>query len=251
VNACEDFRERLAAALRGRPGPPTPNVAWHEHLLGCARCRALLLSEEALEAVLASLPEPELPPRLAQRLLARLAPERAPTLEGLLELDRVRAAPGLPERVLAGLAEARASAVGERGLDLLLERVPAPAVPDGLAARVLAATRPAPARPRFAVLRAALPWTAGLAAAGLLGVLAWRAARPAREEIAPAPGLRSAANAPNAPNATRDAELLAALDVLERWDLLVDDDVALFLASVDPVEEELLDLAYDEDEDER
>jgi hypothetical protein len=45
-----------------------------------------------------------------------------------------------------------------------------------------------------------------------------------------------------------DPELLRSLDVLERWDLLAGEDVAALFAALDPVEEQLLDLAYRDEE---
>ena len=38
--------------------------------------------------------------------------------------------------------------------------------------------------------------------------------------------------------------------MLERWDLLTDEDLAVLLASMDAVDEELLDLAYSDEEEE-
>jgi hypothetical protein len=226
MSACEDFRRRLAASLIGRPSPPAADVAWHEHLLGCEPCRALLAAEEALEAVLASLPAPELPAQLA-------------------------------ERVLAGLDAAREAQELERRLDVLLERVPAPIVPAGLAQRVLAATQAPVARPRSVASRR-MGWALGAAAAGLVAIFLWRMQRPDGgaetapvRHIAETPPRIERNAAPGKINLLEaDPELLAALDVLERWDLLCDEDLALLLASMDAVEEELLDLAYEEDEDE-
>ena len=265
MSGCNEFRARLAASLVGRPAPPAPRVAWHEHLVACAACRALLEDEEALEAVLASLPEPALPPDLAERVLARLAGERVTTLDGLLDLNRVAATAdrerlaGLAARVLSGLEAARERerlAGAERRLDALLDRVPAPDVPDDLAERVLAAVRP---RPRLFALRGGLAWAALAAAAAVLALVAWRFTRT--DGVAPldAPPRNVAGGSlpaePRAPEARGgaddvDDELLASLDVLERWDLLTDEDLAVLLASMDAVDEELLDLAYSDEEEE-
>jgi len=250
VSACRDFRERLAAALSGRADPAGAGaLAWHEHLLGCGACRALLEAEEALELVLASLPAPELPARLAERVLARLAREREDALDGLLELDRVAEPADLPARLLAGLAAERARAAEEQRLDRLLERVPAPRAPERLPERVLAGlaaargARPAvPARRRLSLVALA-------AAAALLFFAAWRALRPGEAPAGPATGAggpaeRVAAVSGAEASGEPDPELLRALDVLERWDLLVDENAALLFAALEPVEEQLLDLAY-------
>ena len=108
--ACRAFRERLASALSG--SPQLTELSWHEHLLACSDCRALLDSEEALEELLASLPAPHLPADLNERVLARLARVRETGLDQLLDLDHSPDAPaGLSERVLEGVSRARARRV--------------------------------------------------------------------------------------------------------------------------------------------
>lgn len=124
---CIEFRTRLAQALAERP---VGELAWHEHVLTCADCRDLLDAEEALDELLASLPRPSLPPELARRVIARLAPER--------ELDRLldhalggslhQAPPQLAGELLARLAAPRELAARERELDQLLDRVLGPGV---------------------------------------------------------------------------------------------------------------------------
>lgn len=246
---CRTFRARLERALRGRPEQPeAASLAWHEHLLGCAECRAFLEAEEALEELLASLPEPHLPHHLATRVLARLEAHRpspgsilaASRLDALLELDGEPAIPAdLSSRVLAGLSAARhesstisAATRGERQLDSLLDSVPAPHVPDDLAARVLAALEPVrrPA-PRLRLLRRRA-WRVVVAAAlvVVMGLAAWK-------------GFGGATVDPNDPSGYEavDEELIASLDVLERWDLLMTNDIDLLLAGLDPVAEALLD----------
>ncbi len=147
--ACFGFRARLASLLSGRVANREVGVlAWHEHLLGCEDCRALLEAEEALEALLASLPEPKLPPELAQRVLSRLEPARSDTALDLL-LDRSSAPvvpPDLARTLLAKLAGARRDQHDERRLDLLLERVPDEQAPAELSRRVLAALQAERAR---------------------------------------------------------------------------------------------------------
>ena len=245
MSACGAFRERLAGALAGRASEAGSGaLAWHAHLFECGACSALLQAEEALELVLASLPEPELPARLAERVLARLARERGATLDGLLELDRVAAPAQLPERLLAGLAAGRAGEAAERRLDRLLERVPVPAAPGHLAERVLAGLAPARGLRPLARVRS-LRLAAAAAAALALAWAGWHVFSPAAVGPAPSSGAESlAAAAQGEP----DPELLRALDVLERWDVLADEDVAPLLAALDPVEEELLDIAYAEED---
>jgi len=141
---CLDFRARLAQALAEHP---VAELAWHEHVLTCADCREVLDAEEALDELLASLPRPSLPPELARRVIARLAPERE--LDHLLDraLDRAlggslhEARPQLAGELLARLAAPRELAARERELDQLLDCVPAVARPE-LARDLLARLAP-------------------------------------------------------------------------------------------------------------
>jgi hypothetical protein len=233
---CEEFRARLERALRGHPASPGAQVlAWHEHLLGCAACRSLLETEEALETLLASLPDPALPPHLVTRVLARLEAHRGgrTDLDRLLDLDRVPVVPpDLAPRILAGLSAARRDQRADERLERLLDRVPPPRVPPELPARVLAGLEPA----RRPVVRFRLVRARRLAAAAVvlvLALVAWRvfAAKGAVE--------------PDTPSAEEpvDAELIAALDVLQRWDILMSDDPNLQLVSIGPLEEVLLEAA--------
>lgn len=177
---CSQFRARLAQALDApaqREGPLSPNPAlagervashleWQAHVLTCGECRALLEAEQALEHVLASLPQPRVPAALVSRVLERLQPQRVDVasdrgpdrvldqrLDRVLDqvLDHVLGArsndvaaapPDLARVVLARLAPARDAAANERRLanavDALLDAVPPPQTPVGLAARVLA-----------------------------------------------------------------------------------------------------------------
>ena len=152
-------------------------------------------SEEALEELLATLPEPRLPAALARRVLRRLRTAREAAgdpLDQLLELPPASPGPvGLAEHVLAGLAEERARGRGADRLDRLLESVPEPAAPAGLAERVLeglAEHRPLRLRPLARAPRGpSVPWlriaAAVLALAGA-GWLAWSRLGPR----SPAPG---------------------------------------------------------------
>jgi hypothetical protein len=144
-------------------------------------------------------------------------------------------------------------------LDTLLARVAAPDTPAGLADRVLRGLSDARTpRPRLALLRGggiAMRASVGVAAAAALVMIfsLWKLGQGADEkqdirstgdvvvEARPEPRARGEDPEP-------DREMLAALDVLEEWDLLLDEDIDVLLASLDPVEEELLNLAYDEED---
>lgn len=221
--SCTDFRRRLEAALAGRADPPgLAALGWHEHLAACGDCRELLEREEALEVLLASLPDPKLPPDLTRRVLAALRRRDAATranpgthLDALLALDEVDVPSGLSERVLESVARARLAA----NLDALLELVPAEPAPAGLAARVLAAARAereAGAR-RWWTGGGGLRRAAAVLAIGLGAVAAWRAAGGATERSRIA--------------AVDDAEVIALLPVLEYWDAI---------RELDPLEREIV-----------
>jgi hypothetical protein len=217
---CKDFRSALEAELLGRPSQrKLVGLSWHAHLLSCGECRALLEKEEALEALLASLPEPRLPEALARRVLVALQEDRAVEvrLDHLLDLDLKPAPAGLAAEILARLAPERAAR--EAPLDALLDLDRAIEIPVGLSARVLRGLRIHRRTPSFRRIR---PWTYA-AAAGLLvvGLFLYRSSR-AKE---PPP----------------DPQMLAAIDVLEQWDLLMQDDVDVLLSTLGPADEALLD----------
>lgn len=158
---CALFRERLISCLAGPPhvaeqSPASSDLkalAWHEHLTTCADCKSLLNEEEALELLLASLPEPQLPADLARRVLARLARTRRGeevVLDRLLDLDDAAVAPaGLAARVLAGVGAN--TELEEGALDRVLARDAEVEVPAGLAARVLGGVRSTVAREEAAL----------------------------------------------------------------------------------------------------
>jgi len=285
MKSCHEFRERLSAAIEGKlEGAP---LAWHEHLVGCAACRALFEAEEALDELLACLPVPELPIALAQRVLRRLASDRQLELALDHALDQARGAEApddLSARVLAGLGRASsldglldlvpepvqpqglaAQVVEAVRLDALLDRDAVPEVPAGLAARVLrglgAELQPV-AQEERPVLRAAfgrMRRMAAIAAAVLIVAALWRLMPATQDSIRTDEPVRVASNEPEvettpaivAPADIPDPELLAALDVLEDWELLVPSDLDLLLGSLDETETELLllDVASDDAED--
>jgi hypothetical protein len=153
TTSCRDFRTLLELVLEGRAVERAlSELAWHEHLLSCDACRNLLAAEEALEILLATLPEPKLPAHLARRVVSRLrAAQKESRLDALLDLDRAARAPDrLAASVLARLQPERersaenagASAESQfdrvdRRLDRLLDRDRVIAAPEGLAERVL------------------------------------------------------------------------------------------------------------------
>jgi len=143
--ACSSFRSLLEQKLAGRPDPSSlRSLAWHEHLLGCGACRTLLEDEEALEGLLATLPDPRLPPEIRRRVLVALARSRneEDALDRLLDLDHDTLAPtGLARGVLDGLAARRAEIAAGRDedpLEHLLVAGDTVDVPSGLAGSVLA-----------------------------------------------------------------------------------------------------------------
>ena len=237
---CGAFRSALEAELAGRPLPgKLAWLSWHEHLLSCEDCRELLEKEEALEALLATLPEPRLPAALSSRVLARLRRDRAEEvrLEGLLDAleEDVRPPAGLAAGILARLAPERGDPLAARPgtgrgdpLDALLDLDREVEVPEGLAGRVLSRLAPARRDGRR------IPWIRALAA-GLallvLGRFLWTRARVEK----PATGA-SVAHVEAPP----DPALLASLDVVELWDLLMQDDVDVLLSTLGPADEALL-----------
>jgi hypothetical protein len=239
---CRNFRSTLERALEDTRGTgELTSLSWHEHLLGCGDCRALLEAEEALEMLLESLPQPHLPPRLARRVLARLRAgvgQREAALDRLLELDPGARAPGdLARRVLAGL-EAQRAQPAEARLDGLLERARAVEVPAALAQRVLAhvaeerrlGRRRKPVFARRSVQLAA--------AAGLLALLAAWAFWPRAQT----PGPREVAHAPE----SVDPRMLEHFELLEQWDLLRRNDLDALLSTLPHSDQVLLEMGSEE-----
>jgi hypothetical protein len=158
--ACRSFRSLLEEKLVGLPDVARlTSLSWHEHLLGCVACRALFESEETLEALLAALPEPNLPPEIKRRVLVALARSKTAdrALDHLLERGSGIEVPvGIAQDMLARLAPMRreeqmkasvADAASEARLDALLERADALVIPSDLAHRTLAALESARAAP--------------------------------------------------------------------------------------------------------
>lgn len=266
---CRSFRAALTRALEGRPQPERLRLlSWHEHLLGCTDCRELLEREEALEHLLATLPEPKLPPDLTRRLIRRLGTsmESQSSLDDLLALDAAEVPVGLAAEVerrvraeaaldalldqdgvavpsgLAARVESALAARREQELDQLLER-DVVSVPEGLAQRVLAALEselaPKQRRHPLRLLRSPLLYAA--AAALLLFVTL---VDPKGHE-----GGDGGALFPPAESSEPDPELLAALDVLERDELWSDTAAGGSLAAGDADLELLLSESVDIDDE--
>ncbi|MEE8469229.1 MAG: hypothetical protein V3T22_12285 [Planctomycetota bacterium] len=241
---CREFRTRLAALLDRAPDPARlTELSWQQHLLGCDACRALLVEEEALEALLASLPEPQLPPELAARVIARLrdrSERRGQTLDDLLALDDVGVPPGLADRVRAVVREGRAAEPLER----LLELPPAPEVPAGLAARVLAALQtervplgPVPSLERVGAGRRVLLRAAALLVVSLALAGAWRFSRQATDGSgsggSAGGGSVAGGSTIGGPGGFSfdDEDVIANLPLLEYWDMLEE---------LEPLEQDLI-----------
>ncbi|HVS10490.1 MAG TPA: hypothetical protein VMS76_11495 [Planctomycetota bacterium] len=256
-DACTEFRARLERLLAGRPeSPALDQLTWHEHLAACEACSNLLVEEEAFEALLETLPEPSLPPELAQRVLLRL--ESARRLEGALDalLDLAAPAP-VPEDLAGRLLQRLSGHRAARDLDGLLQQLPAPRPPADLARRLIARLEPA-RRPAHAPLGRS--WSrAALLAASLalaLGAGWWWIAGGGPADALP----RGGAGVAQPESSPRDVpeeretpsdELLASLELLENWDLLTADDLDVLLAaSFDTLDEVLLDVDQDSGESE-
>lgn len=219
--ACTRFRAELEQALAGAPAG-LARLARHPHALECGACRRELARERDLDRLLDAVPVP-VPPALARRVLAGLADQR----EGR---------PGVAEFV----PEHGAEGAGDDELAQLLAALPVPAVPAGLSARVLQGLAPVrnPRAPRRSA-RVRL-W---LAAAGLLvaaALWAWTRRRPILEPAVVVE--QTPAELPV--DLEADEELLAY--AVERWELLHDEDLDVWLASLDPADEILMEVAQDE-----
>lgn len=301
--SCRDFRMLLENRLARRATRPArratrpaqnaaperlADLAWHEHLFTCEGCRALLDAEQALESLLASLPEPYLEPAVRDRVLARLRHARdEERLDSLLDLAGAAQAPsGLARSVLVSVTRRE----GDEQLDRLLD-LDVVTVPEGLTERTLTALHLAPRfelteprlerrveltarrlarrveltalhlarrveltalhlarRSELTARRLArrsekmrpLTWRiAGFAAAAaVLAAIAWivrgletqrDVAPPAIVDVQPSRTERPEVGAPNAPVSD---EMLAALDVLENWDVLITEDVETLLSTL-------------------
>ncbi|MEY2747676.1 MAG: hypothetical protein RL112_2718 [Planctomycetota bacterium] len=148
---CAGFRQRLLHAVLD--GEALASLSWDEHLLACADCRALTESEEQLDELLAAWSAPRLDAATRERLVGRVAAERA--LDAVLARDAVDAPRDFAARILAAVRRRlaaedlprevaapprRGAALDDEALDLVLERE-ALSAPAGLAGRVAGAVR--------------------------------------------------------------------------------------------------------------
>lgn len=298
--ACRAFRILLEQQLVGRPDPASLTaLSWHEHLLGCNACRQFFDGEEALEALLATLPDARLAPEIKRRVLVALAKSKAEdiALDVLLERDaEVEASPGLARQVLARLdgerrmarasagdvdrldplldangvvvprdlarrtldrlASQRAAAFststvrdagGDARLDALLDRAAPVVIPRALGRHVLdGLSRHRTATPRRAFTLVRSSWAYAAAALLVASLLVWvflRQGEPAvKPQLVNGTNPRTGVGTNDAEVATApDAQMLAALDVLENWDLLMVNDVDVLLSTIEPADEVLLD----------
>lgn len=137
---CARFRGRLMQAVLDADA--LAPLSWDAHLVSCAACRALIESEEQLDELLAAWPAPRLDAAMRERLVGRVAAERA--LDAVLARDAVEAQPEFAARILAAVRRRLLAAAAGEGLearlDALLERH-APSSPAGLGTRTAAAVR--------------------------------------------------------------------------------------------------------------
>ena len=208
--SCEDFRSRLAQASSLPASTDRESVAWHRHIVECELCRDLLASEERLDELLAAVPEPHVPRDLARRVRAALEPVRA----------RVRAP--------------------EDELDRLLELVPEPVVPEGLPDRVLAALQSERSSDQeqaapFSLLRGRglLVAAAALLFAFFLFRRAWT--------TSPGGSPEELGRVAYFHEELQDEDELIVY-ALENWELLMSDEIEVYLASLDPEEQALFEL---------
>ncbi|MFN9785447.1 MAG: hypothetical protein ACK57N_02605 [Planctomycetia bacterium] len=205
---CAGFRRRLLLAVLD--GEALASLAWDEHLLACATCRALTESEEQLDELLAAWPAPRLDAATRERLVGRVAAERV--LDAVLAQDVVLAPRALAARVLAAVrrrlaaddlatADLATAAGAPIDLDAALDAALEPRelqVPAGLAARTAAAVR---ARLADDALDALLDLDRVRAPVGLVGRV-----QAALLQAAPSPAASSqAAPSPTTPRAPADA----------------------------------------------
>jgi hypothetical protein len=223
MNACELFLADLTEALAGASGR-LEALATEPHARECAACARRLRAENALERLLTCVPPPEAPAGLVERMRA-----------GLLRASAV------PPGVLLTYQ------APEPELDALLVRAGAVEVPVDLAQGVLRGLAPERARLRRPGRILAL------AAAVLLlslGGWAWWTARARFGPRAPGPLVVKEFDPldiplpPDGAALEQDAELVAY--ALEHWELLNDAEFEVWLASLDPLDQLLIENADEE-----
>ncbi|MFT5287454.1 MAG: hypothetical protein ACI8TQ_003640 [Planctomycetota bacterium] len=257
MSGCFEFRDNLERVLCGLPDPEKLiPLSWDAHLLGCEDCRELLQAEQALELVLASLPQPKLPPDLNSRVIERLRREREGAHNHAFDLDAVlEGAPdpvmpaNLSERILRGVESARneqlaSSQKADDQLDALLNLVSSPKAPTNLSASVLDAVdaeRWAGAEngnrvSSFQLLKGARVWVP-VAAAVLVAILWFTNSIGELKDI---PRVEELNHTQVASATELNDEMIDAFEVLENWEHLNGDDLDLLLASIDELDELLI-----------
>jgi len=195
---CADFQRRLLQAVLD--GDALLSLAWDEHLLACPACRALTESEEQLDELLAAWRAPSLDAATRERLVGRVAAERA--LDAVLARDTLAAPRDFATRILAAVRRRLAIEVVPEivpeivptttlldarvlSLDAALEQESLHA-PAGLASRTAAAVR---ARLADDALEALLRHDRVIVPTGLAGRVqaALRAAARRDEQVAATP----------------------------------------------------------------
>jgi hypothetical protein len=168
---------------------------------------------------------------LASCVPCRRELERELRLERLLDrAEQPSSPPGLEARLLSRLKNGdEPSLAGWNELDDLLARVPEPRTPAGLAERVLAgvAVERAPRRSRGGL------WALAAAGIALVFFFLWRAGNAPGVELARQAGMNE------------DEDLL--IYAVENWELLHDDDLDVWLASLAPEDELLVEIAEGEE----
>ena len=269
MSTCREFLGSLELALQGLPQPESLiPLSFDEHLLGCEACRELLDAEHALEMLLASLPEPRLPADLASRVLERLRRERRVSAQPARDLDALLdGAPDpvmpadLASRVLRGVAPVRQEQFRDAELDRLLENLPTPVAPANLSRELLAALRIERPVQRLTLLRSPRLWVP-LAAAGVLAAV-WLSQSWKKDEPSPTKDneidsqMVDVIDPIDGPIDWLNDEMVDAFEVLENWEHLQGSDLDLLLASIDEIDELLIEtsewdseLASEEDSDE-
>ncbi len=234
---CADFQRRLLQAVLD--GEALLSLAWDEHLLACPACRALTESEEQLDELLAAWRAPSLDAATRERLVGRVAAERA--LDVVLARDTLAAPRDFATRILVAvrrrladeivpesIPESVAESVAESAtgatlldarvlsLDAALEQESLRA-PAGLASRTAAAVR---ARLADDALEALLRHDRVVAPTGLAGRVqaALRAAARRDEQVAATPTPRRRFTLLRMVVATASAAAVLALAWLARRD---------------------------------
>lgn len=221
MNDCTSFRAALETALAG-PGDALERLAGQDHVRACAACARALTDERALERLLARVPAPEAPAGLAARIRAGLAAERR-------------------------VEEPVASAFTDPELDSLLTRAGRVEAPAGLSRRVLAGLAPERARRRRPGRILALAAAVLLAA---LGAWAFWTARERFGPRVPGPVVFEEFDPLDVPLPPADAPLESDAELvayaLENWELLNDAEFEVWLASLDPLDQLLIENADEE-----